>query len=249
MLFALPAPNTPVPTTAVALAHALTQDERALKEAIGRWQLAGPPPRDVTLLALYRQRLVRAAGARAGTAAALVRLAPREHDDVAAQLDLSRLVAKGPPLAARIRVGSAIPARKLLSWYREAGGRFHIRWQLLAGVNFVESAFDKIRNASTAGAQGPMQFEAATWRAYGLGGNVHNPQDAILGAANYLSASGAKHDERGALLRYNHSTLYADAVLRYVHRIAHEPTAFAEYYAWQVFVRTPSGYRRVTGPR
>ena len=196
-----------------------------------------------------RQRLVRAASANAGTASALARLAPRERDDVAARRDLSRLVAKGPPPAVRIRVGPAAPARSLLIWYREAGERFHIRWQLLAGVNFVESAFGKIRNASTAGAQGPMQFEPATWRAYGLGGNVHDVHDSILGAANYLSASGATHDERRALLRYNRSTLYADAVLHYVHRIAHDPTAFAEYYAWQVFVRTPSGYRRVTGPR
>ncbi|HEX4527101.1 MAG TPA: lytic transglycosylase domain-containing protein, partial [Gaiellaceae bacterium] len=126
---------------------------------------------------------------------------------------------------------------------------FKVRWQLLAAVNFVESAFGKIRNVSTAGAQGPMQFVPATWRAYGLGGNVRDPHDAILGAANYLSANGAAHDERAALLHYNHSTLYADAVLHYAHRIAHVSDAFAEYYAWQVFVRTPSGYRRVTGPR
>ena len=116
-------------------------------------------------------------------------------------------------------------------------------------MNFVESAFGKIRNTSTAGAQGPMQFVPATWRVYGLGGDVHNAHDAILGAANYLGASGASHDERRALLHYNHSTLYADAVLHYAHRMAHVPTAFAEYYAWQVFVRTAAGYRRVTGPR
>jgi membrane-bound lytic murein transglycosylase B len=116
-------------------------------------------------------------------------------------------------------------------------------------VNFVESAFGKVRNVSTAGAQGPMQFVPATWHAYGLGGNVRDPHDAILGAANYLSANGATHDERAALLHYNRSTLYADAVLHYAHRIAHVSDAFAEYYAWQVFVRTPSGYRRVTGPK
>ena len=95
----------------------------------------------------------------------------------------------------------------------------------------------------------PMQFEPATWRAYGLGGNVQEAHDAILGAANYLHANGAEHDERAALLHYNRSTLYADAVLHYAHRIAHDTTAFPEYYAWQVYVRTPSGYRRVTGPR
>jgi membrane-bound lytic murein transglycosylase B len=111
-------------------------------------------------------------------------------------------------------------------------------------VNFVESAFGKVRNTSTAGAQGPMQFLPATWRAYGLGGNVHDPHDAILGAANYLRANGGARDERRALLAYNHSTLYVDAVLHYAHRIAHVPDAFAEYYAWAVYIRTPTGERR-----
>jgi membrane-bound lytic murein transglycosylase B len=243
----LPTPNAPVPRDAPALVQTLSRDEQALGAAITHWHLAGPPPRDVTLLALYRQRIVRSLDPRRG--AAVVRLAPRERDDVAARADLTRLAASSPPLKARIRVGPAPPATRLLGWYHQAQARFHVRWQLLAAVNFVESAFGKVKNVSTAGAQGPMQFEPATWRAYGLGGDIHDPHDAILGAANYLAANGAAHDERTALLHYNHSTLYGDAVLHYAHRIAQTPTAFAEYYAWQVFVRTPSGYRRVTGPR
>jgi membrane-bound lytic murein transglycosylase B len=247
VLLALPAPNAPVPRTASALVQALGRDESRLAVTIDGWRLAGPPPRDVTLLALYRQRIVRSLDQQQGSA--VVRLVPRERDDVQAHLDLKRLAATSPPVKARIRVGPPAPALQLLSWYREGEKRFKVRWQLLAAVNFVESAFGKIRNVSTAGAQGPMQFVPATWRAYGLGGNVRDPHDAILGAANYLSANGAAHDERAALLHYNHSTLYADAVLHYAHRIAHVSDAFAEYYAWQVFVRTPSGYRRVTGPR
>jgi membrane-bound lytic murein transglycosylase B len=226
--------------------QSLGSDERDLAAAIGRWRLVGPPPRDVTLLALYRQRILRSLGRQQGSV--LVRFVPGERDDVEAHVELKRLAAGSPPLTARIRVGSAVPAPKLLSWYREAQARFKVRWQLLAAVNFVESAFGKIRNASTAGAQGPMQFVPATWRVYGLSGNVRDPHDAILGAANYLSANGAAHDERTALRHYNRSTLYADAVLHYAHRIAHVSDAFAEYYAWQVFVRTPSGYKRVTGP-
>jgi membrane-bound lytic murein transglycosylase B len=35
----------------------------------------------------------------------------------------------------------------------------------------------------------------ATWRAYGLGGDIQDPRDAILGAANYLRANGARRDE------------------------------------------------------
>jgi membrane-bound lytic murein transglycosylase B len=89
-----------------------------------------------------------------------------------------------------------------------------------------------------------MQFEPATWRAYGLGGDVHDPHDAILGAANYLRANGGATDERRALLHYNHSRLYVGAVLHYAHRIAHVPTAFREYYDWDVYVRTPAGEKR-----
>src|SRR5262249_30484929 len=98
---------------------------------------------------------------------------------------------------------------------------------------------------SVAGAQGPMQFEPATWRAYGLGGDVHDPHDAILGAAHYLATNGARTDERTALYHYNPSTLYVDAVLHYAHRIAHVRQAFLEYLAGGVYVRTPTGYRRV----
>jgi len=93
-----------------------------------------------------------------------------------------------------------------------------------------------------------MQFIPATWRAYGLGGNAHDPHDAVLGAANYLHANGAPRDNRRALLRYNPSPLYVDAVLRYARRIRSDRRAFYEYYARQVFVRTPSGLRRITGP-
>jgi membrane-bound lytic murein transglycosylase B len=115
-------------------------------------------------------------------------------------------------------------------------------------VNFVESKFGKLRSASAAGAQGPMQFMPATWGRYGLGGNVHDPHDAILGAANYLHASGAPRDLRRALHAYNPSTAYVDAVLRYARRIASSRTMFYVLYNWQVFVKTPQGDRRVTGP-
>ena len=102
------------------------------------------------------------------------------------------------PLSA-FRTGPAEPADRLLGYYREAQRRFGVHWQVLAAVNFVESAFGKLRSASTAGAQGPMQFLPATWRAYGLGGDVHDPHDSILGAANYLRASGASANLRRAL--------------------------------------------------
>ncbi|MDX6476300.1 MAG: hypothetical protein QOH95_1811, partial [Gaiellaceae bacterium] len=245
----LPAPNAPVPTAAAPLAARLAQTRRALETAIDRRDTTRPPPRDVTLLALYEQRVVRVLGERPALARAVVRLEPDIAGDVAARVDLRSLVAAGPVPRSSAKLGPAAPAARLLRWYREAGRRFRIRWQLLAAVNFVESAFGKVRNVSTAGAQGPMQFEPATWRAYGLGGDVHDPHDAILGAANYLAANHGVTRERDALYHYNPSSLYVDAVRRYANRMAHDRHAFFRYYSWQVFVRTPAGPRRVTGPR
>ena len=108
-----------------------------------------------------------------------------------------RLSSLSTPVARRhFLTGPAEPARALRRYYRRADRRFGVSWQVLAAVNFVESAFGRLRNESTAGAQGPMQFIPSTWRAYGMGGDIHDPHDAILGAANYLHASGARGDYR-----------------------------------------------------
>jgi membrane-bound lytic murein transglycosylase B len=120
---------------------------------------------------------------------------------------------------------------------------------MLAAVNFVESAFGRVLSSSSAGAQGPMQFLPSTWRRYGLGGNVHDPHDAILGAANYLRTNGAPRRAWQALYRYNPSTLYVEAVLRYARQMTRDPRAYYAYYCWQVFQRTPRGDLRLTGPR
>ena len=100
-------------------------------------------------------------------------------------------------------------------------------------MNLIESAFGRVVDRSSAGAQGPMQFMPATWRAYGLGGNVHSARDAVLGAANYLHRSGAPANERRALFAYNRSTLYVNAVLAYARVMTRDPLGFAAYYAWE----------------
>ena len=163
-----------------------------------------------------------------------------------ARTDLFRL-AKPYPLRKRITIGVPPPALQLRRFYLEAEHRFGVPWSVLAAVNFVESGFGKLRNDSTAGAQGPMQFIPATWRAYGLGGDIHDSHDAILGAANYLRANGAPGRLRNALYHYNPSPLYVDAVVRYARRIARDRSAFLVYYTWPVFVRTTAGVKRVTG--
>ena len=81
-----------------------------------------------------------------------------------------------------------------------------------------------------------------------MGGDIHDPRDAIMGAANYLRASGALGDYRRALYAYNPSSLYVSGVLNHARRMIRDRRAFYAYYAWQIFVRTPNGERRLTGP-
>jgi soluble lytic murein transglycosylase-like protein len=252
-VLAAPAPNAPLPRTAPEVARTLTQTDADLHAQIGRWMpKSAAAPRDLVLTALYEQRLYRLLARETALAdATLPSLAPplraTARDLLAAHRELYRLT---PPLPARakIKVGPAAPASRLLAFYREAQRRFRVPWDVLASVNFVESKFGKLRNASASGAQGPMQFMPATWARYGLRGDVHDAHDAILGAANYLHASGAPRDLRRALHAYNPSPAYVDAVLRYARAMRGDRAMFYELYNWQVFLKTPRGERRVTGP-
>jgi len=245
-------PGAPIPRKPAALARVLVKTKTGLARAVDEWRSGGGGvPPEVTLDALYDQRIELLLAARPRLARATLRRVPAGtarvvRTNLAAKRELWRLT----PVtrSRRFRTGRALPPAALIGYYREGERRFGVRWNVLAAVNFVESAFNKLRNNSATGAQGPMQFMPATWRAYGLGGDVHDPHDAILGAANYLHANGAPRDNRRALFHYNPSPLYVDAVLRYARRIRGDPRAFYEYYARQVFVRTPSGLRRITGP-
>ncbi len=81
-----------------------------------------------------------------------------------------------------------------------------------------------------------------------MGGDIQDPRDAILGAANYLRASGAPGDYRRALFAYNRSTAYVDAVLLHAQQIRNDERNYFIYYNWQVYVVTTEGDRRLTGP-
>jgi membrane-bound lytic murein transglycosylase B len=211
-----------------AVVRHLRVDERVLRTATGAEFVAGARDRQVVIRTLARD---------AKASAAVAKLAPDERDDIDVRHDLDALSAESPPQIGGVSVGPARPASKILSFYREAQRRFGIRWELLAAVNFVESDFGRARTTAKADAQGPMQFESATWRGYGMGGDVNDDHDAILAAANLLAANGGRTNERAALMHYNRSPLYWDAVLHLAHRMAIVPTAFREYYAWKLYRR------------
>ena len=256
-----PAHDAPLPRTSAGLADALARSTRDLDAGIRDWLATRPalrarPPLGVTLNALHQQRIYRLIRPRPSLAGRVVaalpaRLRPAARDNIGAGRSLIRLApAKPPRRAPRVRVGPAEPPQVLLRWYRAAERRFGVDWEVLAAINLVETGFGRMRNSSWAGAQGPMQFIPATWRAYGMGGNVRDPHDAIMGAANYLRASGAPRDWGRALYAYNNSRLYVDAILRYARQIRRSRGArrYFAYWSWQVFVRTPRGDRRLTGP-
>jgi membrane-bound lytic murein transglycosylase B len=247
-----PAPDAAIPRDPAALAATLAATTRRLRAALDGWDPATAVPSDVTSLALYHQRMLRlmTSSRRLGDAAiARLPLDVRGEalDTVVARRRLAA-IPRSPGRLPPVRVAPAAPAATLRGAYAEAQRRFGVDWSVLAAVNFVESAFGRVRSASQAGARGPMQFLPATWRQYGMGGNIDDPHDAILGAANLLRHAGAPGDLDGALFAYNHSTAYVGAVRRFAARMRADERSFLTYYAWQVYVRTPSGVRRVTGP-
>jgi soluble lytic murein transglycosylase-like protein len=251
-----PVAGSPLPRSPEALAARLTETQRGLDRAVDAWRAGGDPakgapPEDVTLYALDQQRMhILLSGRQELAHDVLARLPGRVAAHARASIRARNMLGRlsTPQKVSRFRTGPARPAGQLLGFYREAERRFGVSWRVLAAVNLVESAFGRMRNTSTAGAQGPMQFIPATWAAYGMGGNIRDPHDAVLGAANYLHANGAPRDYRSALYHYNPSALYVNSVLEYADRIRRDARNFFAYYAWQVFVRTPGGSRRITGP-
>ncbi|HEX8086779.1 MAG TPA: transglycosylase SLT domain-containing protein [Solirubrobacteraceae bacterium] len=259
LALAAPGPNAPLPATPDGLAQALTEAHERVALSIDLWQREGDPgegdaPDALKREALWQQRIYRFLGRHPKTARRTLRRLPlsirldarlttralRSLFALSAQTKITK--------RSQLRLGEPEPADDLMRYYRNAQARFRVGWHVLAAVNFVETGFNKLRNDSVAGAQGPMQFIPSTWRAYGMGGDVHDPRDAIMGAANYLHASGAPGNYRRALYAYNPSALYVSAVLNHARRMSHDPRSFYSYYAWSVFVRTRKGERRLRGP-
>ncbi|MFI6791595.1 transglycosylase SLT domain-containing protein [Nonomuraea sp. NPDC050383] len=253
----VPAPDASIPTDPAELAAALEKTSTALYAAIDRWTRSGQerPPQDVVLLSLHQQRVYRvlardAALARRTAERLPARLAAEARDNAKA---VGSLLSLARPISAarrkQMRLTEPLPAERLRGYMTRAEKRFGVEWEVLAAVMLVETKFGRVTSSSSAGAQGPMQFMPATWGQYGLGGDVHDARDAVLGAANYLKASGAPGDYRRALFAYNHSGNYVDAVLAHARQMRRDPRSFYAYYNWQVFVLSAKGDVRLTGPR
>ena len=235
----------------------LASELRALEASTASWTREGdldtwPPALEVELRALYVQRVVRTLAREPGLARRTIERLPRVwrfevRSNVSASAALFRHV---PPVdsAEGFRTARPEPAGALLGWFTEGERRFGVDREMLAAIMLVETRFGRVVSRSYAGATGPMQFIPSTWTAYGMGGDVRDERDAILGAANYLRASGAPEDERGALYAYNPVDAYVVAVSSYAEVMRRNPNAFFAYYNWQVFVRTVDGDVQLTGP-
>jgi cell wall-associated NlpC family hydrolase len=115
-----------------------------------------------------------------------------------------------------------------------AGTCAGLPWGVLAGIGKVESDHGQSTapgvhsGANFAGAEGPMQFEPATFTRYATDGdhddqlNPYDPADAIYTAATMLCANGAASGTqagiRQAVFAYNHSWSYVSQVLTWAAR-------------------------------
>ncbi len=135
--------------------------------------------------------------------------------------------------------GPAVPPAWLPLYQQAAGTCPGLSWSVLAAVGTVESDSGRSTGAGVwsgangAGAEGPLQFEPATFAAYATVGpdgarpaSPYDPVDAVYTASAMLCADGAGSEPtlRAAVEAYNHSGTYADTVLSLSLAIAEDPT-------------------------
>ncbi|HEX4219466.1 MAG TPA: NlpC/P60 family protein, partial [Acidimicrobiales bacterium] len=118
-----------------------------------------------------------------------------------------------------------IPPNYLQTYQAAAATCPGLPWTVLAGIGEAETGQGRDTRVSSAGAEGPMQFEPATFGQYDEpvppGGanppSPFDPVDAIYAAARLLCANGARNgtDISGAIYTYNHDTTYVNEVLSF----------------------------------
>jgi cell wall-associated NlpC family hydrolase len=131
---------------------------------------------------------------------------------------------------------ASIPAT-YLAWYMSAASTCPgLPWSVLAGIGTVESdngqsAAPGVRSgANFAGAEGPMQFEPATFAQYAIDADPgrpvspYDPVDAIYTAAAMLCANGARGGSPSgieqAVFAYNHAGWYVSEVMSWATQYA-----------------------------
>jgi cell wall-associated NlpC family hydrolase len=158
------------------------------------------------------------------------------------------VVASGPAEPAAdgsgrpVGAGAAVPGSWAILYRQAAATCPGLPWSVLAAIGTVESDNGRstapgiASGSNPAGAEGPMQFEPATFAAYaavGPGGvrppSPYDPVDAVYTAASLLCADGGGSSASlpAAVYDYNHSTLYVDTVLTLALAIGADPAVDA----------------------
>jgi cell wall-associated NlpC family hydrolase len=131
---------------------------------------------------------------------------------------------------------ASIPA-DYLAWYLVAAKTCPgLPWSVLAGIGEVESDDGRSdlpgvhSGANDAGAEGPMQFEPATFAEFAVNADPgqplspYDPADAIYTAAAMLCANGARGGTPAgieqAIFAYNHAWWYVSQVMAWAARYA-----------------------------
>jgi cell wall-associated NlpC family hydrolase len=142
---------------------------------------------------------------------------------------VSMLGAGGSAPGVSVAATAKIPPQMLTLYQAAAITCPGLPWTILAAIGTVESDNGQSNlpgvhsGANAAGAEGPMQFEPATFAAYDepvpSGGadppSPYDPTDAVYAAARLLCADGAAGGANlpGAVYAYNHSASYVSQVL------------------------------------
>jgi cell wall-associated NlpC family hydrolase len=168
----------------------------------------------------------------------------------------------GAPGSGGDQPGPAIPATWLPLYRQAAAACPGMSWSVLAAVGTVETGSGRSKlpgvwsGANSAGAEGPMQFEPATFASYATVGpdgarpaSPYDPVDAVYTASAMLCADGAGSEPtlRSAITDYNHSAVYATTVLSLSLALAEDPTVSGTAIAAITFAAEQLGTPYVWG--